>query len=96
MSFRAHKKNIPLARCYTADIGHGVGQTCHKKPLYTTFYFQRNRIRFCKRFLDGDALDKALQLIHKELKESGTRWQEKEDKRRLDYLGQLLEEIKKE
>ena len=93
LSFRAHKKNIPLARCYTADIGHGVGQTCHKKPLYTTFYFQRNRIRFCKRFLSGDALENALRLIHGELLASGTRWQEKQDKRRLDYLQQLLEEL---
>ncbi|MFC2156141.1 glycosyltransferase family 2 protein [Acidobacteriota bacterium] len=94
MSFRAHAKNIPLARCYQAKIGHGVGQTCHKKPLYTTFYFQRNRIRFFKRFLSGDVLEKILQQILRELQESGARWQEKGDTKRLKYLDRLLEEIK--
>ena len=94
MSFRAHGKNIPLARCYQANIGHGVGQTCHKKPLYTTFYFQRNRIRFCKRYLSGTALNKTLHGILQELQQSGERWQEKGDTRRLNFLEQLMEEIK--
>jgi GT2 family glycosyltransferase len=95
LSFRAHQKNIPLARCYKAVIGHGVGQTCHKKPLYTTFYFQRNRIRFYKRFLSGEMLANGLRRIQRELLESGARWREKGDKKRIDYLQQLLDELKK-
>ncbi len=93
MSFRAHKQNIALARCPAARIGHGVGQTCHKKPLYTTFYFQRNRIRFCKRFLSGAVLDNALGIIGSELRQASVRWQEKNDKIRSAYMRQLQAEL---
>jgi GT2 family glycosyltransferase len=94
MCFRAHKKGIPLARCYDALIKHGGGQTCRKKPLYTTFYFQRNRIRFCRRYLKGEARQKILETIHKELMEWSEDWQEKGDNRRLGYLKELLEELR--
>jgi hypothetical protein len=93
MCFRAHKQDIPLARCPAARIGHGVGQTCHKKPIYTTFYFQRNRIRFCKRFLSGAALDNALAIIRSELQQASARWQEKSDHTRLTYWQQLSDEL---
>ncbi len=93
MCFRAHQKEIPLARCYEARLSHGVGQTCHKRPLYTTFYFQRNRIRFCKRFLSGEVLDNALKLIHRELLALRERWEEKNDQKRLSYFDLLQKEI---
>lgn len=93
LSFRAHSKNIPLARCYEAKIAHGVGQTVRKKPLYTTFYFHRNRIRFCRRYLTGETLQKALQLLEKELMAMGRRWQENDDQKRLNYLELLLKEL---
>ena len=93
LSFRAHRKNLPLARCYEAKIGHGVGQTVRKKPLYTTFYFHRNRIRFCRRYLTGESLQHALQILEKELLEMGRRWQENNDQKRLNYLEQLLKEL---
>jgi len=93
LSFRAHCKNLLLARCYEAKIAHGVGQTVRKKPLYTTFYFHRNRIRFCRRYLAGETLQQALQLLEKELLEMGRRWQENDDQKRLNYLEQLLKEL---
>ena len=94
MCFRAHQKGIPLARCYNARLKHGGGQTCRKKPLYTTFYFQRNRIRFCRRYLEGDTQEKVLRLIQKELTELGIQWNQKGDNRRMGYLKQLQEEFK--
>ena len=93
LCFRAHGKGIPLARCYNALIQHGGGQTTRKKPLYTTFYFQRNRIRFCKRHLEGEARNDVLNMIRQELLESGTQWRQKNDWRRLDYLDELLKEF---
>ncbi len=94
LSFRAHQKGIGLARSYGAIVHHGVGQTCHKKPLYTTFYYQRNRIRFCKRFLTGTARVRALDVIENELNKKETLWKEKQDKNRLDYLTLLRQELK--
>jgi len=67
LSFRAHKSDIKQARCFKADIYHKVGQTCHKKPLYTTFYFQRNKILFCKKHLHGEKLNIALRKISIEI-----------------------------
>ncbi len=94
MCFRAHRKKLPLARSYDAKIAHGVGQTVRKKPLYTTFYFLRNRTRFCKRYLEGEKLCQALQLLEKEFQKLGESWQEKGDLRRLDYLDRLMAELK--
>ncbi len=93
LCFRAHGKGIPLARCYNAVIRHAGGQTTRKKPLYTTFYFQRNRIRFCKRYLQGAARDKVLNKIHRELLASESQWKQKGDLQRLDFLEQLLKEF---
>lgn len=94
LCFRAHEKGILMARCYDAVLSHGGGQTTRKKPLYTTFYFHRNRIRFCRRFLEGDRLEKALGLIQKELEEMGNIWQENKDHRRLKYYEKLMAEQK--
>lgn len=93
LCFRAHQEGIPLARCYTAHIRHGGGQTVRKKPLYTTFYFQRNRVRFCKRHLKGETREKVLKMIHQELLNSGSIWQQKGDQQRLGYLDELLKEF---
>jgi GT2 family glycosyltransferase len=93
LCFRAHREGIPLARCYGAHLMHGGGQTCRKKPLYTTYYFQRNRIRFCRRFLEGDNRRRVLEMIRGELMESGSAWEEKGDTRRMQYLKKLLEEL---
>jgi len=96
LCFRAHQQGIPLARCYHAHIMHGGGQTVRKKPLYTTFYFQRNRIRFCKRYLKEETSEKVLVMIYQELMNSGSIWQQKKDQQRLGYLEELLKEFPRE
>ncbi len=93
LCFRAHQKGLPLARSYGAKIAHGVGQTCRKKPLYTTFYFQRNRIRFCRRYLPRDQWPRARRLLREEFLHQGETWRQREDKKRLGYLEQLLLEL---
>jgi len=93
LCFRAHRLSIPQARCYEAQLQHGGGQTCRKKPLYTTFYFQRNRIRFCRRYLEGEAYSRVAAILRQELEASQTQWQEKNDTRRLEYYAQLIEEL---
>ncbi len=94
LCFRANRENLPLARCYEAKIGHGVGQTCRKKPLYTTFYFHRNRVRFCKKYLEGDVLEQAINRLTGEFTKMGDLWEQKEDQKRLNYLEQLMEELR--
>lgn len=93
LCFRASEKGILMARCYEAVLSHGGGQTTRKKPLYTTFYFHRNRIRFCRRFLRGERLNRALELIRGQLESMAKEWQEKNDRRRMNYYSQLMEEL---
>ena len=93
LCFRAHKQGIPLARCYDARVLHGAGQTTRKKPLYTTFYFHRNRIRFCARYLAGDKLEKALNHIEEELKRQESFRRQQGDTSRMNYFDQLFAEL---
>ena len=89
LSFRAHRAGIALARCYEARVRHGVGQTCHKKPIYTLYYFQRNRIRFCQTHLTSEAWTHASRQIEAELLELERRAEAKSDTKRLHYLAEL-------
>jgi GT2 family glycosyltransferase len=93
LCFRAHAEGIPMARCYQAVLSHGGGQTTRKKPLYTTFYFHRNRIRFCRRYLQGAGLERALGLIRSQLERMAREWQQKNDQRRINYYELLMEEL---
>jgi len=93
LSFRAREKGIVLARSKKAKILHGVGKTCHKKPEYTTYYFQRNRINFCKKHFNGEILDKRLITIKNELLETKRKLILKDDKRRLEYLNKVIDHI---
>lgn len=93
MCFRAHQLGILQARCYESVIQHGGGQTCRKKPLYTTFYFQRNRIRFCRRYLENPALGQVLNHIRGELNGWFSQWEQNNDQRRLEYYKQLMAEL---
>lgn len=88
-SFRCHNAGITMARSLQAKVYHGVGQTCHKKPLYTTWYFQRNRILFCRRYLSGAERENALLHISREIREMKTRALEKGDRRKTGYLEEL-------
>ncbi|MFH0926247.1 MAG: glycosyltransferase family 2 protein [bacterium] len=91
--FRAYQLGARIGRCYEARILHKVGKTCHSKPLYTAYYFQRNRIWFCRKYLIGGERQKAVDLIHKDLKNYERIWNEKEDKQRLAYLEKVREEL---
>lgn len=92
-SFRAHKKGIKIARAYTAKILHKVGKTCHKKPLYTMYYFQRNRIVFCKAHLPPRDFMHALVKIKSELGALKNKWLLKNDRQRLKYLEEIAQLI---
>ncbi|MBN1552918.1 glycosyltransferase family 2 protein [bacterium] len=89
MCFRARKLGIRMARCYSARLLHGIGQTCHKKPLYTTYFFQRNRIRFCRQHLNASEWLHAKRIILEDLAQMKTRFQSKGDRTRLGYLEKL-------
>ena len=93
LSFRAHQLGIRQARCYEARISHGVGQTCHKKPIYTTYYYQRNRIRFCRKWLTPEQWERVQTIIHADLQQLRQKAVEKSDTIRLNYLCQLFEEL---
>lgn len=34
-------------------LRHYIGKTCHKNPLYTIYYYQRNRMRISKKYSHG-------------------------------------------
>ncbi len=34
-------------------LRHYIGKTCHKNPLYTIYYYQRNRLRISKKYTRG-------------------------------------------
>jgi GT2 family glycosyltransferase len=89
-SFRARKSGIVLAKSRNSKIFHGVGRTCHKKPEYTTFYFHRNRIKFCKKHLDGVYLKKCLKIIDEELNGLREKFIKKGDKKRLEYIERII------
>jgi len=90
MCFRAHAAGIPMIRVPDARIDHGVGQTCHKKPFYTTYLFQRNRLKFCRRHLMGESLDRAERLIRADWTAMRRAKADRGDTRRLNYLDELL------
>lgn len=88
--FRAHHAGIRQARCEAALIGHGIGQTCHKKPLYSTYYFQRNRIRFCQNWLSPEEWASVSQCIRCDLESLRQRALQRADPVRESYLNQLI------
>ena len=92
-SLRAHSAGLVLARAPEATILHAVGRTCHGNPLYSTFYFQRNRIRFCRRHLAGKTLDTALTAIRNELERRVEIATRKQDNRRLKLLETVILEL---
>jgi len=89
LSFRCHNSGIKMARSPEAKIFHGIGQTCHKKPVYTTFYFQRNRILFCRKYLKDIELQKAVEIIIIEIEGMKKKAIERSDQRKLDLISEL-------
>jgi GT2 family glycosyltransferase len=90
MCFRAHHAGIPLIRCSDARIDHGVGKTCHKKPFYTTWLFQRNRLIFCRRYLSGTLLENAEICIRTDWQRMVRTAMLRNDPKRLSYISELL------
>ena len=91
MCFRAHRLNIRMGRCEEAIIEHGIGKTCHKKPIYTTYYYQRNRIMFAKKHLSLDQWARAEIVIQKEIEQHLLFSEERQDKNRLAYWREIEE-----
>ncbi|MEN8153571.1 MAG: glycosyltransferase [Acidobacteriota bacterium] len=90
-SFRGHKNNIKMARSFDSEVYHSVGQTCHKKPFYTTYLFQRNRINFCNRYLNESLIPEAKRIIRSDLNILKSKALEKGDKKREQYILELEE-----
>ena len=87
--YRARKAGIKMARAYPAEIHHGIGRTCHKKSLYTTYYFQRNRMLFAKRYLKPSQWNQSVDIFSRDLKRIKARADELGDQKRLDYISKL-------
>ncbi len=51
LCLRAHHLNLKMDLDLNSEIIHGIGKTCHKKPLYTSYFYQRNRKRVSFRWL---------------------------------------------
>jgi GT2 family glycosyltransferase len=92
-SFRARKNKILLAKSKNAVILHGVGKTCHKKPKYTTYYFQRNRVVFCKTHLKENILSKCLKEVKKDILNIKKKFELKNDTKRLNYINKVLKDF---
>jgi GT2 family glycosyltransferase len=92
LCFRAHRAGIKLSRAYDSTVYHGVGKTCHKKALYTSYYFNRNRILFVKRFLRGEQLIKAMTRIKGDLKKHLERHTLNKDQQRINFLRKIIRE----
>ena len=93
MCFRAHRKGIRLTRSEDAVILHGVGRTCHKKPMYTTFLYQRNRIRFCRKYVDSQRLPAVMESIRRDLDIREAKCRQAGDRQRLKLLGEVRKEL---
>lgn len=50
LSIRYENLGLCLGRHLDTVLSHAIGRTCHKKPIYTKFYFHRNRKIIWKRY----------------------------------------------
>lgn len=50
LSQRVQQFGYPIKIDENWQIRHAIGKTCHKNPLYTLYYYQRNRMRVSKRY----------------------------------------------
>lgn len=89
---RAHRSGLTLARS-PALILHGGSETCAKKPLYTTFYYLRNRLRFCRLHLSGPQRDQAQQRFTGEFADLFAKWRANGDSLRCQYIAPLQAEL---
>ncbi len=92
MCVRAHEAGLILARSH-AVILHGGGETCAKKPLYTTYYYLRNRLRFCRLHLTGEIRESTRKRLNLELNKLFEKWQAGGDLHRCRFIPPLQEEM---
>lgn len=52
-SIRAHKSQFTLGELSSFKVRHKIGKTCHKDSHYTTYLYQRNRHRVCRKYSQG-------------------------------------------
>jgi len=90
-SFRAHTKNLPLLRDPATIIAHRIGKTCHKNPLYTTYYYQRNRWLFVNQHFTGDNLLSLQQQILSDWRTLFLKALSTSNKEKIHYFRQLFE-----
>jgi GT2 family glycosyltransferase len=75
LSLRARRRGVRLGTIPELAVKHGIGKTCHSDPLYTVYYFHRNRrlvswrhgtkkdrLRFCGVYA-RDTLGKSFKLL---------------------------------
>ena len=93
LTFRLRLKGFSAARAPGARILHGRGPTNRGNPLYTTFYYQRNRFRVCRRHLPDAQWRALLPNLRQELESRIQQWQQSNDVRRLHYADPLRAEL---
>ncbi len=60
-SVRAYLKNQKLGIATEIQLLHRVGKTCHDNPMYTTYFYQRNRKKISLRY--GNFIQKTIFLV---------------------------------
>jgi GT2 family glycosyltransferase len=89
-SMRAHRNDISIFRNPEAELLHGIGKTCHKKPYYSLFLYQRNRLKFFERYLSPEDFSQAREKIKPELENLYAQWSRKGDKNRIAMLEEIF------
>jgi GT2 family glycosyltransferase len=89
-SMRAHRDGIPIFRNPEAKLLHGIGKTCHKKPFYSLFLYQRNRLKFFERYLSPEEFSLAAEKIKPELENLYAQWSGRGDKNRVAMLEEIF------
>jgi len=92
-SFRARGTRLRMVRGFGVDISHMVGKTCHKKTIYTTYYFQRNRIKFAKKHLSQDTKNILKKEIKRELDNLLEKAIAKNDRVKVGYIEEIYQEL---
>jgi GT2 family glycosyltransferase len=62
-SQRVQELQYPMLVDQNWVIRHGIGKTCHKNPLYTIYYYQRNRKKISYKY-SHNLIEKSKLLAH--------------------------------
>jgi N-acetylglucosaminyl-diphospho-decaprenol L-rhamnosyltransferase len=89
-SLRAQRKGIFLGPTASVTLKHGIGKTCHGNPLYSVFYFNRNRRRVTWRHGSVKSRLSFSAVYFFDMSAKLTKYAVRGDRRRLNYLLQAL------